>query len=216
MPDRLSRLAPLTGLVFAGLALASILTEKESPGNSASGAKVIAFYEANHSNAQRSGFLFVLAFLFFLFFAASLRGYLRRTPAAESLSALVLAAAAILTVGVAIFAGIEFSLAADPGHLEPAAAQALNVLGHELFFPLAIGASAFGIAAGLAILRGARLPKWLGWVAIVLGIVEITPAGEVGFFAFIAWTVVVSVLIYRRTGVANAATSADAPPALAT
>ncbi len=79
----------------------------------------------------------------------------RREPAAEALSALVLAAAAVLTVGVTIFAGIEFSLAADPSHLEPAAAQALNVLGNELFFPLAIGASAFGIAAGLAILRGA-------------------------------------------------------------
>lgn len=214
MSDRLSRFAPLTGLVFVGFSVASVLIEKESPGNSASGAKVIAFYEANHSNVKNSAFTFVLAFLFFFFFAASLRGYLRRTPAAEPLSALVLAAASVLTVGVTLFAGIEFSLAADPSHLEPAAAQALNVLGNELFFPLAIGASVFGIAAGLAILRGARLPNWLGWVVLVLGIAEITPAGEIAFFGFIAWTAVVSILIYLRTGTVKAAPSADAPGAL--
>ena len=114
MSDRLSRFAPLTGLVFVVLAVVSTLTEKESPEAGVSGAKVIAFYEANHSNVKSSAFIFVLAFLFFLFFAASLRGYLRRTPAAEPLSALVLAAAAVLTVGVTLFAGIEFSLAADP------------------------------------------------------------------------------------------------------
>jgi hypothetical protein len=215
MSDRLSRFAPLTGLVFVALAVVSLLIEKESPGNTATGAKVIAFYEANHSNVRSSNFLFVLAFLFFLFFAASLRGFLRRTPAAEALSALVLAAAAVLTVGVTLFAGIEFALAADPSHLEPAAAQALNVLGNELFFPLALGASVFGIAAGLAILRGAQLPNWLGWVILVLGIAEITPAGEIGFFGFIIWTVVVSVLIYLRSGAAKPTPSADAPGALA-
>jgi hypothetical protein len=198
--DRVSRFAPLTGLVFVALAVASLLTEKESPGAKASGAKVIVFYTANSSHQKTSAFLFVLAAVFFLFFAASLRGYLRETASAERLSALVLGSAVMFAVGITIISGIEFSLAEVPKHLEPAAAQALNVLGDELFFPLAVGAAVFGIAAGLAIVRGARLPTWLGWVAVVLGIAGLTPAGEVAFFGFIAWIAVVSVLIYLRTG----------------
>jgi hypothetical protein len=41
-----------------------------------------------------------------LFVAASLRGYLCRTPAAEPLSALVLAASVLMAAGIAILAGI--------------------------------------------------------------------------------------------------------------
>jgi hypothetical protein len=57
MSGRLSRLAPLTGLVFAVLFAVVTLTEKETPEAGASGAKVIAFYAANHSNIKGSNTL---------------------------------------------------------------------------------------------------------------------------------------------------------------
>jgi hypothetical protein len=153
-------------------------------------------------------------FLFFLFFAASLRGYLRRTPAAEPLSALVLAASVLMAAGIAILAGIAFSLAENYSEIQPAAAQVLNVLGNELFFPVVMGACVFGIAAGLAILRGARLPKWLGWVILVLGVASPTPAAEMALFGLVIWIAVVSILIFLRSAPANAAPSPDAPGAL--
>jgi hypothetical protein len=214
MSGRLSRLAPLTGVVFAVLFAVVTLTEKETPEAGASGAKVIAFYTANHSNIKSSNTLLALAFLFFLFFAASLRGYLRRTPAAEPLSALVLAASVLMAAGIAILAGIAFSLAENYSEIQPAAAQVLNLLGNELFFPVVMGACVFGIAAGLAILRGARLPKWLGWVIIVLGVASPTPAAEIALFGLVIWIAVVSILIFLRSAPANAAPSADAPGAL--
>jgi hypothetical protein len=89
-----------------------------------------------------------------------------------------------------------------------------NLLGNERFFPVVMGACVFGIAAGLAILRGARLPKWLGWVIIVLGVASPTPAAEIALFGLVIWIAVVSILIFLRSAPAKAAPSADAPGAL--
>ncbi len=58
----------------------------------------------------------------------------------------------------------------------------------------------FSIAIGLAILRTAALPKWLGWVMIVIGVIGVTPVGFFGFFAVMIWSVIVAVMLYRRGG----------------
>jgi hypothetical protein len=198
--NRLSRLTPLTGVIFAVLGVAAFGTAQGAPSATAGGRRVIAFYEANGSSAQASDYLWMLAFAFFLLFAGSLRGYLRRTPAAESLSSVVLAGAAVLTAGATVYFGFDYALASVPSHLDPAAAQSLNVLALNLFLPVSAGGLVFGIASGLAILRGAQLPSWLGWLAIVIGVITATPAGLIGIVAFIVWTAIVSVLIWKRSG----------------
>ena len=198
MANRLSRLAPLTGVVFAVLAAAAFLTAPGAPSATDSGQRVIAFYVAHGSNAKASDNLWMFAFAFLLLFAGSLRAFLRQTPAAEPLSALMLAGAAVLTAGACVYFGFDLTLASVPGHLQPAAAQALNVLALKLFLPVSAGGLVFGVASGLAILRGARLPRWLGWAAIVIGILTATPAGLLGIVAFIFWTATISVLVFRR------------------
>ena len=208
MSDRLGRLAPLTGVVFAVLAVAAFGTASGAPSATASGTRVIAFYEAHGSSAKTSDYLWMLALVFFLLFAGSLRAYLRGTPAAAGLSSVVLAGAAVLTAGGCVYFGFDYALATVPSHLAPAAAQALNVLALKLFLPVSAGALVFGVASGLAILRGAQLPKWLGWAAIVIGIVTATPAGLLGLVAFIFWTAIVSILIWKRGG----APSEASPP----
>jgi hypothetical protein len=162
MSDRLSRLAPLTGVVFAALSAATIVITPNSPSSSASGATVVAFYKAHHSVELDSVIIGVFALAFFLGFAATLRSYLRRSEAAEGLSALVLAAAVLLVVGLAISAGFAYTLADLPNRLAPATAQTLNMLDEDVFFAMAVGVGLFGIASGLAILRGGHLPRWLG------------------------------------------------------
>jgi hypothetical protein len=199
LPNHLSRLTPLTGVVFAVLAAAAFLTAQGAPKDTASGAQVIAFYEAHSTSAQASDTLWMFAFAFLLFFAGSLRAYLRPMPGVEALSSLVLAGAAVLTAGATAYFGFDYALASVPSHVAPAAAQALNVLALKLFLPVSAGGLVFGVASGLAILRGAQLPKWLGWVAILIGIVTASPAGLLGILLFIFWTATVSVLIWRRS-----------------
>jgi hypothetical protein len=108
------------------------------------------------------------------------------------------------TVGLALFATMAFALTDEPKALDPAAAQALNVLSVDAFGPVAVGVSAFLIATGLAIVRTGALASWLGWVAIVIGIVAVTPIGFVAFFAFLAWTLVASVMLALAPGPAPA------------
>lgn len=205
----MSRFAPFTGLVFAVLAVVAVATEKETPEAGASGAKVLVFYTVNHGDVKKTDTLVALAFIFFMFFASSLRGFLRRTPAAEPLSTLMLVGAALIAGGVAVTAGVEFALAENYNVIGPVVAQTLNVLSNELFFSIAMGACVFGIAAGLAILRGAALPKWLGWVVIVAGIAAPTPADEIALLILVLWTIVVSILLFMRSVPAGAVPSAE-------
>ena len=87
--------------------------------------------------------------------------------------------------------------------------QALNVLDNDLFLPLAGGIAVMILASGISLVRSVTLlPHWLGWVAVVIGILGFTPAG---FFAFLAsglWVLVVSVLLLGRW---QAVLDADAP-----
>lgn len=199
MADRLGRLAPLTGVGFAVLSAVTIAITPNSPSAHASGAQVIAFYEAHRSVERVSIILGVFALALFMFFATSLRGYLRSTQAVEGLAALVLIAAGVLAVGLTISGGFAYALADAPRRLAPASAQTLNLLDEDVFFAMVIGVGLFGLASALAILRGARLPNWLGWVAIVIGIVSFSPAFGLALLALSVWTLVVSILIYTRT-----------------
>jgi hypothetical protein len=213
MSDRWGRLAPLTGVLFAVLTVAAIVANSgESPEASASGVKVLAYYTKHRSGVQTSAILFALAFLVVVLFGGALRSYLRRTPAAEGLGALVLAGAVLMAAGALPGSGVEYGLAHNIHSLGLQEARTLNLISDELFLGILAGGFIFGVCAGLAILRGAALPRWLGWAAIVIGIVTIVPpASMFALLAFIVWTVVVSILMYRRAGV-PAGTGAASPP----
>lgn len=213
MLDRLSRFAPFTGIAFVILAVIGIVSSNTSPKASASGAHVIAFYTAHKSGQEASDILLAFGFIFFLFFIGSLYGLLRRTPAAQTLAALGLAGVVLFVVGVAVFGGIDYSLANASHTLSPGAAQALNVLDNQLFLPLFMGAVVFGVATGLAVVRSGLLPAWLGWALLVFAIATGTPAFFVGLIGLLIWTLVTSVLIYQRSTPSAAGGQAAAPAA---
>jgi hypothetical protein len=214
--DRWSKRAPLTGVLFAVLAVAAVFSNSsETPKATAGVAKVVAYYGTHRSEVETSNILFALAFLVLVLFAGALRSYLRRTAAAEGLGALVLAGGILMTAGALTGSGIEYGLAHNLHHLSPQEAHTLNFLSQELFLPVLGGAFVLAVCSGIAILRGAALPKWLGWVAIVLGIAAIVPpASFPSLIGFLIWSIVVSILMYMRLG-AQADAGAPAPqPAL--
>ncbi len=196
MSDRLSRFGPFAGVIFAVLSAVTIVITPSSPSSHATGARVIVFYEAHRTVERLSIVLGVIALAFFMFFATSLRSYLRSTRSVEGLAALVLVAASLLAVGLTISGGFAYALADSPGRLAPASAQTLNLLDEDVFFTMVIGVGLFAFASALAILRGARLPNWLGWVAIVIGVISFTPAFGIALLALSVWVLVASILIY--------------------
>ena len=202
MLDRWSRLAPLTGVLAAVLAVAGAVIEivTNPPGTDASGAQVLAFYKDNFGAQLAAVILLGFAFIFLVFFAASLRSYVRTTQSLETLGTLVLAGAIVELVGQSSGGSITLLLLDPSNHFSPATAQILNVFGGLGVLINASGFFLLTISAGLAILRGARLPKWLAWPAIVIGIVVLTPLEGFAVLALVIWLIVVSLLMYVRSG----------------
>src|SRR5262249_8734155 len=138
------------------------------------------------------------AFIALVFFAGWLRTYFRRYTAHDGLTVTALAGAALLAAGQTIGAGLSWTLAAAPGQLQPAAAQALNAAANDMVLTSAAGWFIFSVAIGLVIVRGKALPSWLGWVSFVIAVVALTPAEFGAFLALAVWTAIVSVLTWRR------------------
>jgi hypothetical protein len=214
--SRWSKWVPLTGVAFAALIIASFAVSGETPGVGASPQHVVSWFTDHKDSQLASALLGMYAVVFFLFFAAFLRSYIVRVrPEAGALAALSLGGAVLLAVGGAAFAAITFALADKPDKLGGDAAQALNVLNNDFFAPLVIGACVFMIANGIATVRWGILPAWLGWIAILIGVVCVTPIGFFGVLASVAWVIVVSVLLFLRAP-AETAPPAPAPTATTT
>lgn len=200
-------LAPLTGVVFVVLLAVSFALSGSTPGAGATGQHVISYYSAHKGSEQASAFLALYGVVFFLFFAANLRSYFRAALGGSALPTLSFGGAVVVAVGGAIFASITIALSDVPGKLGAGAAQALNVLSNDFFVPLIVGTCVFMIANGLATLRSRALPVWLGWIALLLGVIAVTPIGFFGFLGLMGWTLVVSVLLVLRARNRPAATS---------
>jgi len=83
-----------------------------------------------------------------------------------------------------------------------------------MFLPLIAGGFFFGLGSGIAVVRGAALPKWLGWVAIVIGIAAIVPpASFPALLAFALWSLIVSIIVFMRLGSSEKASTAVPAPA---
>lgn len=212
MSDRLNRWsAPVTALLFIVLTLVSFFASPgNTPNSKASGLRVIEWFVAHRHTERITDIIGIVGFGFLVFFAGSLLGYLRRAPAAAVPGMVMLAGAVLVTTGFTVAFGIDYALADVPSRLAPSAAQALNVLDNDVFFTVPVGGLVFGVASGVAILRGAPLPNWLGWVAILIGIALCTPAVFPAFLVLLVWILIVTVLIYRRSGNTSPAVAATA------
>jgi hypothetical protein len=201
-------IGPLTGILFVVLVIVAFAVGGETPDVDDSARKVVDFYVDNDSQQQIAAGLLALGCVALLFFLGSLRMALRAAAGDEGgLSTVVLVGGLMIAVGVSIFAGITFTLGDAADDLPASATQALNALNSDLFFPLAVGTAVFNLGLALAVLRHGGLPRPLAWLALVVGIAGLTPAG---FFAFLATGIVV---VWASIVLAMQATATDSPPA---
>jgi hypothetical protein len=200
-----NRAASLTGVAFTVLVAIGAVLAGSRPEDTASGQAVVAFYLKNGPRQKASDVFLAFAFIALVFFAGWLRVYFRRPDPHDGLTATALAGAALLAAGQTTGAGLSWALAAAPGQLQPAAAQALNTAANDMVLTSAAGWFIFSVAIGLAIIRGKALPSWLGWLSFVIAIVVLTPAELAAFLAFAVWILIVSILTWRRSRAAGSA-----------
>jgi hypothetical protein len=132
----------------------------------------------------------------------------------DSLALVAFIGLTIVAIGFAIDATISFALADRAGDVDPAAVQALQMLWDNDFLPIILGVLAFLWATGIAILRGAPLPKWLGWLMIVMGIVGFTPIGFVSAIGAALIVLALSITFAIREKSAAPDTPVTPPPAV--
>ena len=206
------RLGALSGVVAVVLIFAGEAVAGSTPNGTSSVAKVAAFYDKHATAQTTSGVLLSLGALLFLVFSATFAARLRRVQGEPfGASGLCLAGAVVLVVGLGVYAGLSIAIADVAGHVEGSALQALSVLANDsvFVFLITIGTSAFLLGAAASVLTTEVLPRWLGWLALLVAIVGAIPShvlggtlDHIGIAAFAGlgvWTLIVGVLLGVRS-----------------
>ncbi len=202
----LERLAPLTGVVFVVLVVAGAVLGGETPEGKDSQESIVRYWTDNEAERIWSDALGAWAAVFFMWFAATLRSVLRAAETGPArLASLSLAGATIAATGLLCAVSIDFATAESAGDVPGDVTHTLTVLNNNFFFPMAAGYGIFLLAAGVLAVRTGALPAWLGWGAIVIGVLCVTPVGFFAILGGLVWVLVASVLLYQR------ATAAPAP-----
>lgn len=195
------KLLPLSGALSVLLILVSFAIAGEPPDVDAIPDDLLAYYDDD--SLQIAAALLALGSFFFLVFSATvataLRGALDRDRGSTA-AKVGFAGGIVFTVGMTIFSGLAFTAAEVAEDVEPSTLQTLNALEMNMFFTVAVGTAAFLIGTGIGLLKSGLLPRWMGWVAIVLGVLAITPAGFVAFLGLGVWTLVASAMLAMRNG----------------
>jgi hypothetical protein len=202
------RLAPLTGVVFVAIVIAVFAIGGSTPSEHATAQEVQSFYGQHHDKHTALAAILTISIPFLLFFASTLRYDLRRAGGTGQLANAALAGGAVAAAGLAILASVHLALASAAASANTiATTQVLNVLDSNDFFAMVSGIAVLVLAAGMSAVRHGGLPRWLGWVGIVLGVATFTPLGFIGFLAAGVWIVVVSILltVARRSAPATEA-----------
>lgn len=196
MPAR--QLLTLSGLASVILlVIAFVGFSQSTPETNESGAAIREFYVDHGSRQQLAAWIVALAVPLLIIFASTVRAKLAETTGGESTiwHNIFLGGALIAAAGFFFSVCVTFALSETPEDLSASTMQALNAID---------SASWVGFTGGIGIMllgaAGAMLParsgvRWLGWIALVLGVLMFTP---VGFFAFLGsglWIALASVAL---------------------
>jgi hypothetical protein len=197
----LQRYAPLTGAAFVLLVIVAVVIGGETPDNDDSLRSIVNFWHDNRDAQLWSSLIGAWSLVFFVWFAATVRSVLRPLEEGPSrLSAISFGGALIGATGLLSTLSIDFAAADAVNDVPARVTQTLTVLSNEFFFPIAVGYGLFFLATGLLSVGTRALPPWLGWPAVVIGIVCVTPAGFFALLVGLVWILVTSIMLYLREG----------------
>jgi hypothetical protein len=200
--NRLVRIVPLAGVVYFVLEVAGNGSIGSFPDSDTAIAKLVPFYATHHAGIARGGFLLHYAALALGLFLVAVWARARRAGVHALVSGTLLVGAAVTVAAAFAEAGVYSTLGFVGAHesvIAPAALQAWHVNG-------AGGGATTGdgglmivlLAISAAAIAGRALPRWLGWIALPLGLVQLTPLGFFGGLVFWAWAAIAGVYMAAR------------------
>jgi hypothetical protein len=195
------RLAPLSGIVFvAALIVGFFVLSNGGTQVTDSAQTITSYYTNHHQKAELVVGVIAVGLVFLAIFVAFLYGHLRAAEASGNLWSTLMLIGGI--AGVATFfvaGGVHVAIADGGTHgYGPDAMVALNGLDNDILisFVFALGLMLLGVA-GATITTGA-LPKWIGWAALVVGILCFTPVWFIGVGLGLIWIVITSIVLSQK------------------
>jgi hypothetical protein len=148
-------------------------------------------------------FLIAGAALSFLVFAAGIRVVIAWLgPTTSALAALgwagAIGYAALVLAANAVSRAAAFASMSDDFELDLETRDYFETVGFLLFVSGTYAAILLVAAVAIAALRHGALPRWLGWVSVVVAPSLILAIGFIGFLFLFVWVLVVSVVLIRR------------------
>jgi hypothetical protein len=200
--NRLVRILPLAGVAYLVLEIAGNGSIGDFPDADTPIAKLIPFYASHHGSIARGGLLLHYGGLALALFLVAVCDRIRECGVHPLVSAAALLGGAVTVA--ADFAGdsVYSTLGFIGGHeqvITPAALQAWHINGAGGGLTTGEGGLMIVLlAVSVAALAGGALPRWLGWSALPLGLVQLTPIGFYGGLLFWLWAAVTGVYMALR------------------
>ena len=201
----MSRWWPLTGIAFGAFWIAAFgLYLVKEPG--VSDAERVAFYndESNQGRAQIASVLIVVAGLFFLWFLTGLRARLARAEGKDgALTALAfgagLVASALWVVASVFWMAPGYTIQEDDAFtLDANVSRLVAEMGYLIWVFGTVVALLLVLATSLLGLKARVVPRWVAWLGFLVSAAILVSALFVGFFVFLAWVLLVSIVFIVR------------------
>jgi hypothetical protein len=205
-PATAERLAPLAGIAAVVLWLVGgYLLEKDDRPDGKDTSAFVAWVQENDSSILAGAIVFAFGVLFFVWLLGSLRDAIAAAEGGTARLASIAFGSGIAVSIALMFTYLPHAQAAfDHENISETSIEALVHVGDASFGGAILFSIPLLVATGLASLRFRALPRWLGWVSLVLALALAIPG--VGFIGLVVglplWTVVVSVLLLRRAAAA--------------
>ena len=186
--QRISRwMGPLGLLTVVAIFVGFGPLSGNAPGENASGARVVAYYNAHVATSWASIYVVGLGLALLILFVSQLRTVLRKTGGEQTFWPNVVFAAGILLVAGIVAAGIfQVVLILAAHNHEFAIAKMANFVGDNDELGFIFGMALLTLATGASILLNrstSPLPKTLGWWSLLVGVVSCL--GPVAWFALL-------------------------------
>jgi hypothetical protein len=201
----IARWAPLGGALYVVLFVIGVITlYSGTAGGDDAPAKVIRYWsDSGHRNRENIAWVLIgLGVFFLVWFIAALRRAVAERDDEGVLTTLV-------TIGGGIYASLAFTAASlEVGirtmsddtyqhRVYPELIHMADDAGWVIHAAGAAGMSLMIIAASIAFMRG-TWPRWAGWLGVIVGVLTLASIIFFPQFLFLAWVLVVSLLMFLR------------------
>jgi hypothetical protein len=217
----MQRWAPLTGPVFLMLMIIGFVISGSSPDPDASNAKIASYLgDDGNFGKNAAGFLILLAAVLVLItFYATLRDRVVHAEGGTGrLGALAygagIANAVLLVLAIMVFIAPVLAAHDNGNHpIDPGIYRVTQVLGYMVWVASSVLGALVAWAVSAVVLRTRMLPRWFGWLGVVVGVVALFSLFFFPIFLFWIWIAVAGVLLLRQPATAPAAPARAAEPA---